>query len=89
MHQPTIDYWAKHFLIEGKGCSLCGNIGILQTTFKKQTFCICPNGQHLREQIESIKLGETCETETCIKESQGHVKEHKQAHLSVAHVQPC
>lgn len=59
MHQSTIDYWAEYYLIEGKGCVLCGNIGILQTTLKKQAFCICPNGQYLREQIESIKLRET------------------------------
>jgi hypothetical protein len=94
MHQPT-EYWAKHYLISGKGCCLCGNIGIIDTTgvrtiegelVGRKTFCLCPNGQHLRDQIENIRTGENHETETRIKESQRHGSQHQQLDVSLAHV---
>lgn len=93
MHQPINDYWVKHYLIEGKGCCLCGNIGILDTTgvrtiqgemIGRQTFCLCPNGQHLRQQIQDIKSGENRETQTRIEKSEGNIQEHQPPRLPVA-----
>lgn len=51
------DYWYKHYMSKGH-CSLCGNSGHLDTRGVKTPtgmrvgqlhFCICPNGQALRE----------------------------------------
>lgn len=88
MHQPITDYWAKYYLLEGKGCILCGNFGILQAQGKasKQTFCICPNGQHLRSEIEVIKSGERNETQTRSTQGQGNSEKHQQVSISMAHV---
>jgi hypothetical protein len=50
------DYW-KEFYTEDKICSLCGNRGVIDTSgvmspiginVGRKNFCICPNGQDLR-----------------------------------------
>ena len=54
------NYWYKHYVYNGH-CSLCGNHGIIDTRKVKtpagsnagrKNFCICPNGQTLREHFE-------------------------------------
>jgi hypothetical protein len=49
-------YWMKHYM--EAHCTLCGNWGAIDTTGTKTpagyevgrlNFCICPNGQALRE----------------------------------------
>jgi hypothetical protein len=53
------DYWFQFFVKDGH-CSLCGNHGVIDSTFVKTPagfpcgglhFCICPNGQVLRLQV--------------------------------------
>ncbi len=56
--QVVTDYWHKFFIKEGL-CSLCGNVGIIDTRATARSpagfycgdvhFCICPNGQQWRE----------------------------------------
>lgn len=51
------DYWLKYYAAEV--CKLCGNWGVIDTTRTATSpagfsagglnFCICPNGQALRE----------------------------------------
>jgi hypothetical protein len=51
------DYWAKHYAEDH--CTLCGNHGVIDTRATAVTpagywvgrlnFCICPNGQSLRD----------------------------------------
>jgi hypothetical protein len=53
-------YWLKHYIDKGTGlCSLCGNTGIIILNDVRNPsgellksahadFCICPNGQALR-----------------------------------------
>jgi hypothetical protein len=57
------DYWHKYY-VNKDHCSLCGNSGIIDTTgvttvdnriyhgaiieVGKKNFCICPNGQSMR-----------------------------------------
>lgn len=54
------DYWSAHYVHPTlKICSLCGNTGTLDTTNSAisptgayaglRNFCICPNGQKMRE----------------------------------------
>jgi hypothetical protein len=52
------DYWLTHYTNKGH-CSLCGNMGIIDTTGVKspvgipvgrKNYCICPNGQAKRKQ---------------------------------------
>ena len=50
-------YWVKHYA--GSHCTLCGNHGVIDTRATAVTpagywvgrlnFCICPNGQSLRD----------------------------------------
>jgi hypothetical protein len=51
------DYWHEHYVNRGM-CSLCGNSGIIDTRGARTpaglevgrvNFCICPNGQSMRE----------------------------------------
>ncbi len=51
-------YWLAHYVCDAH-CSLCGNRGVIDTTgvttaagfsVGRKNFCICPNGQSLREQ---------------------------------------
>jgi hypothetical protein len=55
--EKLTEYWLKHYAT--KHCTLCGNRGIIDTTFVttpaglsvgRKNFCICPNGQALRKQ---------------------------------------
>jgi len=57
LNQPVADYWLAHY-VRREMCSLCGQSGIIDTrsTAITQTglrcgaihFCICPNGQLMR-----------------------------------------
>jgi hypothetical protein len=56
MSDPITAYWLDHYANDH--CTLCGNSGIIDTTGVKtaagypvgrKNFCICPNGQELRE----------------------------------------
>ena len=61
------EYWRK-FYSNGGHCTLCGNIGTIDTRELKTpaglivgriNFCICPNGQSLRAfEIKTIKVDE-------------------------------
>jgi hypothetical protein len=52
------EYWFDHYILDGL-CSLCGNSGVVDTTSTaksptgkscgRKNWCICPNGQNLRE----------------------------------------
>ena len=47
------DYWHEHYTASGL-CDLCGNFGYMvtmdaRTGLSKAHYCICPNGQQLRE----------------------------------------
>ncbi len=51
------DYWLTHYATEH--CTLCGNVGVIDTRgictpawveVGRLNYCICPNGQTLREQ---------------------------------------
>jgi hypothetical protein len=46
------DYWWNHYRDE-TGCALCGNSGELIKVNGTKTYCICPNGQHMRYHIEN------------------------------------
>lgn len=57
-NKKFLNYFLEHFLNEDKLCGLCGNTGIVKTTpsnpmktkkYNFETFCICPNGQCLRD----------------------------------------
>lgn len=57
MDEAVVDYWLRHYVRKGL-CSLCGNHGTLDTRGVRSPsgvecggvyFCICPNGQGLRE----------------------------------------
>lgn len=57
MNEAVVDYWHEHHTRNGL-CSLCGNCGVLDTRGVRSPagvecgalqFCICPNGQRLRE----------------------------------------
>ena len=59
-----VDYFFDHFINEDTLCCLCGNTGIVETQpsnpsgskrYKHKGYCICPNGQVLRQQQENIK----------------------------------
>lgn len=63
------DYWFEHYMNrELHLCSLCGNSGLIDTTETaispigyrpgRVNFCICPNGQALREQTIPRKSAE-------------------------------
>lgn len=63
MADETItDYWHKHYATDH--CTLCGNWGVIDTRASAVTpagyrtgrlnFCICPNGQAMREQGADI-----------------------------------
>lgn len=54
--KAVTEYW-KEFYTEDKLCSLCGNYGVVDTSgligsngkyVGRKNFCICPNGQSLR-----------------------------------------
>jgi len=57
--QMLTEYWLKHYVPHGH-CMLCGNNGTMDTTeiaitpagtyVGGRTWCICPNGQKMREQ---------------------------------------
>ena len=56
--EAVTDYWSEYYSAEGL-CSICGNTGVLDTRGTKTpagvevgrvNFCICPNGQALREE---------------------------------------
>jgi hypothetical protein len=56
LDNPITEYWLRHYLHDL--CTLCGNSGRIDTTGVKSAagvevgrinFCICPNGQVLRE----------------------------------------
>lgn len=56
LYKAITKYWYKHYINNGH-CSLCGNIGIINTEdvrtpagFKVGLIqpCICPNGQAIR-----------------------------------------
>ena len=60
MNQHITDYWLKHYVNGDVDlCSLCGNRGKIDTrdtavsaagvNSGRVNFCICPNGQALRE----------------------------------------
>lgn len=56
--EAVSEYWVAHYASEH--CTLCGNHGVIDTRATAVTgagvwvgrlnFCICPNGQSLREQ---------------------------------------
>lgn len=56
-NEVVIDYWLRHYV--NQHCTLCGNSGIIDTRRTARTaagimtgrenFCICPNGQSMRE----------------------------------------
>ena len=57
MNNRVENYWLKHYVNDGH-CSLCGNVGIVDTTDVKtpagltvgrKNYCICPNGQVARQ----------------------------------------
>lgn len=62
---PITDYWLSHYVTEH--CTLCGNSGVIDTRgictaawmeVGRLNYCICPNGQTLREQgadLERLK----------------------------------
>lgn len=62
MSDAITDYWHKHFA-DGH-CTLCGNWGVIDSRASAVTpagyrigrlnFCICPNGQSLRQQGADI-----------------------------------
>lgn len=55
--EAITDYWLKHYM--DRHCTLCGNWGVIDSRASAITpagyrvgrlnFCICPNGQALRE----------------------------------------
>lgn len=60
--QFVIDYCMKHYVTEH--CTLCGNRGIIDSRGVKTpagvdvgrlNYCICPNGQSLRDQNADMK----------------------------------
>ena len=63
MNEAVVDYWLAHYA-DGL-CTLCGNIGIIDTRERaiscadvhvgRLNFCICPNGQELREKDADIE----------------------------------
>lgn len=55
---PITNYWYKFYCAEH--CTICGNTGIIDSTgaetpagvvVGRRNWCICPNGQVLRQQI--------------------------------------
>jgi hypothetical protein len=63
MTEEITSYWLEHYM-DGH-CTLCANWGIIDSRASGITpagyrvgrlnFCICPNGQHLREQDADIE----------------------------------
>lgn len=62
-NKRVTDYWLKHYLnADNHLCSLCGNSGKIDTRTTAVSavgvrsgsvnWCICPNGQSLRAQID-------------------------------------
>jgi hypothetical protein len=60
---PITDYWHEHYVNRGM-CSLCGNSGVIDTRGARTpmglevgrvNFCICPNGQLMREHGEHVR----------------------------------
>ena len=60
---PITEYWAEHY-IKDNHCGLCGNCGVIDTTGTTTAaayevggryFCICPNGQAMREGKANIE----------------------------------
>ena len=57
-------YWLAHYVSGRNLCSLCGNRGQIDTCETaisaagvkagRINFCICPNGQALRKQIDKV-----------------------------------
>lgn len=62
-NEHVIEYWLAHYLRDGH-CSLCGNVGIIDTRATARTpagfycgdvhYCICPNGQSARGNIPAL-----------------------------------
>ncbi len=59
--ERVTEYWLEHYC--DKYCTLCGNSGVLDTRGVKTAagvvvgrldYCICPNGQALREQRAAL-----------------------------------
>lgn len=59
-NSKVTDYWLKFYLKDGH-CCLCGNWGVIDTTgvrtpvgisVGKKSWCICPNGQAIRSQVD-------------------------------------
>lgn len=57
-NEHVVNYWHGHYTNKGL-CSLCGNSGVIDTRGVRSAagvecgrlnFCICPNGQVMREQ---------------------------------------
>jgi hypothetical protein len=58
MNEPVVNYWHEFYVNKGL-CALCGNTGTVDTRATVRsaagvkcgmfTYCICPNGQTLRE----------------------------------------
>jgi len=55
--QKVTDYWSAFYVADNSLCSLCGNLGRIDTTGIKSAtgapagrvnYCICPNGQAMR-----------------------------------------
>lgn len=64
--ETVVDYWYVHYVKRG-ACSLCGNVGMIDTRATARTpaglycgavnYCICPNGQTMRENYRSSGIG--------------------------------
>ncbi len=60
VNNPITNYWYENYVHDGH-CSLCGQVGLIDTRSAvtpagffcgRVNFCICPNGQQLREKAE-------------------------------------
>ena len=62
----VVEYWNRFYVSEdGMHCTLCGQSGVIHTEavatptgvqVGRKNFCICPNGQQLRDNAFSTKL---------------------------------
>lgn len=70
-HNPITAYWLKHYATDH--CCLCGNSGVIDTRgvrtaagveVDRLNYCICPNGQGMREQ--GVNLAEYAAMHTVV-----------------------
>ena len=69
MREAVTEYWLAHYMSAAGVCCLCGNSGIIDTRATayspkgepvgRPDFCICPNGQTIREQAPRPLAGKT------------------------------